>query len=50
VIYLSKRDMLKHEKILMFRIAHNKYKIFDRVDKLKEFLIHPPTPISHGKN
>ncbi len=49
LVYLSKRDRIKHEKILMFRIAHNKYKVFDNAEKLKEYLVHPLTPISSGE-
>ncbi len=41
VIYLSKSDMIKQEKILMFRIAHNKYNVFDEAEKLKEYLLTP---------
>jgi nucleolar GTP-binding protein len=41
IIYLSKEDIIKHEKILMFRIAHNKYKVFDESERLKEYLITP---------
>jgi len=41
IIYLSKRDLIKQEKILMFRIMHNKYKVFDNAEKLKEYLTTP---------
>ncbi|MEM4245257.1 MAG: GTPase, partial [Candidatus Nanoarchaeia archaeon] len=43
IIYLSKRDLTKHEKILMFRIAHNEHKVFDNAEKLKNYLLDPLT-------
>jgi nucleolar GTP-binding protein len=41
IIYLSKSDMIKHEKILIFRIAHNDYKVFYNAEKLKNYLTTP---------
>lgn len=43
VIYISKRDLLEREKVLMFRLAHNKHKVFDNPKKLKKYLT-PPDP------
>ena len=41
IIYLSKSDMIRHEKILIFRIAHNDYKVFYSAEKLKDYLTTP---------
>lgn len=49
IIYLSKRDLIKHEKVIMFTIAHNEYKVFDDAEKLKTHLTDPLTIISTGE-
>lgn len=49
IIYLSKRDLIKDEKVLMFRIAHNEYKVFDNAEKIKAYLLDPLTLISTGE-
>ncbi len=41
IIYLSKRDLLKQEKVLMFRLAHHNHKVFDNPKKLKNWLTPP---------
>lgn len=43
VIYVSKKDIAREGQILMIRIMHNKYKVFDDSGKLKEYLV-PPRP------